>query len=168
MTPDVDDLTQVREAVKALVAGSTGLDTTAGDARYLRQDQNLDDVDSAGSARGNLAAAPVNSPVFTGNPQVPTQADGNDSKRIASTAFVDNAIAALPGGLTLASRNEHLANSPPTNEAAVPAYVLDMIERAIANLIDSAPGALDTLTTSWPPPWTTTPISTRRLQMHLR
>ena len=103
LTPDVDTLTQVRDAVRALVAGSTGLDTTAGDARYLRKDQNLGDVNNAGSSRGNLSAAPIASPTFTGNPKAPTPPTGNDSTRIATTAFVDNAIGALPGGLTLAT-----------------------------------------------------------------
>ena len=40
--------------------------------------------------------------------------------------------------IDLATRNEHLSSNPPTNEAAVPAYVLDMIERAIANLMVTA------------------------------
>jgi len=41
------------------------------------------------------------SPVFTGNPTVLTQTAGDSSTRIASTAFVDNAIAASIGGDTI-------------------------------------------------------------------
>ena len=37
--------------------------------------------------------APLASPAFTGNPTAPTQAAGNSSTRIATTAFVDTAIA---------------------------------------------------------------------------
>ena len=145
LTPDVDVLTQVRDAVRALVAGSTGLDTTAGDARYLRQSQNLGDVDSGGTSRGNLGAAPLASPTFTGNPRAPTPSVGDDDTSIATTAFVDDAIADIPGGLTLATRNEHLSSNPPTNESAVPAYVADMIEVLEAAIVDGAPASRDTL-----------------------
>lgn len=41
------------------------------------------------------AAAPLASPALTGNPTAPTQAAGNNSTRIANTAFVQAAIAAL-------------------------------------------------------------------------
>jgi len=47
--------------------------------------------------------APILSPSFTGNPTVPTQTLGNNTTRIANTAFVQAAIAALinsaPGAL---------------------------------------------------------------------
>ena len=68
--------------------------------------------------------------MFTGNPQAPTQAVGNDSKRIATTAYVQDEIdnINIPGGVILATRNEHLQANPPTGEAAVPAYVQDMIQ----------------------------------------
>ena len=62
LTPDVDDLTQVREAVKAIAAASGGLDTVAGDARYLRRStQNLSDVDNAGN-RAHATSASALSP----------------------------------------------------------------------------------------------------------
>ena len=145
LTPDVGTLTQLRDAIEAMIAAAGGFDTVSGDARYLRRSRNLGDVNSSGTARSNIGAAPIASPSFTGNPRAPTPAVGDDDTSIATTAFVDNAIADIPGGLTLATRNEHLSNNPPTNESAVPAYVLAMIERAIANLLDSPPGALDTL-----------------------
>ena len=93
LTPDVDTLTQVLDAIQVIVDASANLDTVAGDARYLRRGQNLGDVNNAGSARGNLAAAPVASPVFTGNPRAPTPSVGDDDTSIATTAFVDDAIA---------------------------------------------------------------------------
>ena len=44
------------------------------------------------------AKAPIDSPVFTGNPTVVTQSPTNNSNSIASTAFVTNLIAPLLGG----------------------------------------------------------------------
>lgn len=43
--------------------------------------------------------APLASPVFTGNPTAPTQADGTHNTTIATTAFVQTAIALNPGRL---------------------------------------------------------------------
>jgi len=42
--------------------------------------------------------APLSSPAFTGNPTAPTQTAGNNSTRIATTAFVQNAVSGGPGG----------------------------------------------------------------------
>jgi len=44
------------------------------------------------------AKSPLVSPAFTGNPTSPTQAPGNNTTRIASTAFVTAAVAALIDG----------------------------------------------------------------------
>jgi len=43
--------------------------------------------------------APLASPALTGNPTAPTQAAGNNSTRLANTAFVQAAIAAVDGAL---------------------------------------------------------------------
>lgn len=40
----------------------------------------------------NSIIAPINNPAFTGNPTAPTQAAGNNSTRLATTAFVQTAI----------------------------------------------------------------------------
>jgi hypothetical protein len=48
----------------------------------------LNDISTAIASKAN-----TNSPVFTGNPTAPTQSVGNNSTRIATTAFVANAIA---------------------------------------------------------------------------
>lgn len=45
-----------------------------------------------------FAKAPIASPAFTGNPTAPTQAPGNNSTRLANTAYVDAAVAAGVGG----------------------------------------------------------------------
>ena len=75
LTADVDVLTQVRDAVQAMIEASS-LDQVEGDARFLRQSQNLGDVNNAGTARANLAASPVASPTFTGSPRAPTPPTG--------------------------------------------------------------------------------------------
>lgn len=57
----------------------------------------IDDLDEV--AGGDLSSyALLASPAFTGNPTVPTQALGNNSTRIASTAFVKAALDALIAG----------------------------------------------------------------------
>jgi hypothetical protein len=58
-------------------------------------------VDSAASSAASGATsglAPLNSPGFTGNPTAPTQSAGNNSTRLATTAFVQTAIAGVSGG----------------------------------------------------------------------
>lgn len=47
--------------------------------------------------------APLASPAFTGNPTAPTQTAGNNTTRIATTAFVTAAVAAAGGGDMLKS-----------------------------------------------------------------
>ena len=59
-------------------------------ANDLRASNNLSDVDSASAARTNLGAAPLASPVFTGDPRSVTPATGDNDTSIATTAFVKN------------------------------------------------------------------------------
>ena len=49
-------------------------------------------VSDAAAWRGALGAAPLASPAFTGNPTAPTQSAGNNSTRLATTAFVYNEV----------------------------------------------------------------------------
>jgi len=42
--------------------------------------------------------SPIDSPSFTGNPLAPTQTTGNDSTRLATTAFVSDAISGVSTG----------------------------------------------------------------------
>jgi hypothetical protein len=44
-------------------------------------------------------AAPLASPALTGNPTAATQSPGNNSTRVATTAYVDAAVSAVAGGL---------------------------------------------------------------------
>jgi len=41
--------------------------------------------------------SPTASPTFTGTPQAPTQSSGNNSTRIATTAFVQSAVSSIGG-----------------------------------------------------------------------
>jgi hypothetical protein len=48
-----------------------------------------------GSTQGGFELAKIASPALTGNPTAPTQSAGNNSTRVATTAYTDAAIAAL-------------------------------------------------------------------------
>lgn len=73
----------------ALIAGApTGLNTLAKIAISL----GGDDTFSASVAAALALKAPIASPAFTGNPTAPTQVVGNNSTRLATTAFVQAAI----------------------------------------------------------------------------
>lgn len=78
----------------------------------------LTDVYTKTQVDASLALkAPLDSPAFTNNPTAPTQAAGNNSTRLANTAFVQAAIAALiasaPGALdTLNELAAALGNDP--------------------------------------------------------
>lgn len=78
---------------------ATGLDAAkiANGSVSNAEFQFLDGLTSA--VQGQLdSKAPLASPALTGNPTVPTQSAGNNSTRIASTAYVDLAVAAVSGG----------------------------------------------------------------------
>lgn len=66
-------------------------------------------------------AAPLASPPLTGNPTAPTQVAGNNSTRIATTAFVTAAIAAAGGGTvtTISSPDGSIVITDPTTTPTV-------------------------------------------------
>lgn len=73
----------------AIVSTSpTALNTLAKLAAAIGNDENF--ASTVSSDLGNKA--PLASPAFTGNPTVPTQAQGNNTTRAANTAFVKTAI----------------------------------------------------------------------------
>jgi hypothetical protein len=53
---------------------------------------NADSAEAAARIAADLLKAPLASPSLTGNPTAPTQAAGNSSTRLATTAFVSNAV----------------------------------------------------------------------------
>lgn len=92
------------EAMKVAIVGAapTALNTLAKIAASIGGDGNF--IGTVSSALSGKAA--IDSPVFIGNPTVPTQAPGNNSTRAANTAFVkagiDFAIASLASAVATA------------------------------------------------------------------
>ena len=87
--------------------------TLADDSTRIANTEWVQDV--VGAATTGLA--PIASPAFTGNPTAPTQTAGNNTTRIATTAFVQTAVSALvasaPGALdTLNELAAALGNDP--------------------------------------------------------
>ncbi len=70
----------------------------AGTAGSLIAGNNLSDVASASTALANLGGAPLASPALTGNPTATTQNAGDNSLRLATTAFVQNGLSAASIG----------------------------------------------------------------------
>lgn len=94
-------------------------------------------------------AAPLSSPAFTGNPTATTQAANNNSTRLSTTEYVDRAVAALGGVVSISAGTGISAPysagvytiSVNTSTIATHTYV----DTAIANLVNSAPSTMDTL-----------------------
>ena len=82
----------VKAVIDQVIDSSPGaLDTLNELAAALGDDENF-----STTVTNSLALkAPLNTPAFTGNPTVPTQAAGNDSLRAASTAFVQREIGSI-------------------------------------------------------------------------
>jgi hypothetical protein len=68
---------------------------------------------AAGNDPRIVGAAPLASPVFTGNPQAPTPTAGDNDLSIATTQFVHDAVAAIPQPVP-ATAAEYISNSAPT------------------------------------------------------
>lgn len=90
----------VATAIANLIATSpAALDTLNELAAALGNDPNF-----ATTVTNALAAkAPLASPALTGNPTAPTQAPGNNTTRIATTAFVAAALATIANATTAAA-----------------------------------------------------------------
>jgi hypothetical protein len=83
-----DHIRMVKSAVKATFPNIAGAITpTHTELNYV------DGVTSALQTQMDTKS-PLASPTFTGNPIVPTQASGNNTTRIASTAFVEADVTA--------------------------------------------------------------------------
>jgi hypothetical protein len=73
----------------------------------------LDDT-TTGAMLTTLGAAPLASPIFTGDPQAPTPTAGDSDTSIATTGFVTNAVAAIGvGGMSTAEYNYSTTLTPP-------------------------------------------------------
>ena len=75
--------------------------------------------------------APLASPVLTGNPTAPTPSTGDNSLRIATTAFVTNAVA---GENTLAEMNDVVLTNPVENDFIVRGGQSDFVNKSASAL----------------------------------
>jgi hypothetical protein len=122
-------------------------------------------------AIGGSLFAKLASPAFTGSPTVPTQSPGDNSTKAASTAYVDDAVASAGGSSvwggitgTLSSQTDLVAALDAKAALASPTFTgtpaaptasggtnttqlatTAFVQAAIAAILDSAPGTLDTL-----------------------
>lgn len=107
---------KITAAINAVINSAPGaLDTLDELAAALGDDANF-----ATTVTNALAAkAPLASPALTGNPTAPTQSSGDNSTKLATTAYVDAAVAVVGGGtelrwLTFTSDTGNTADSDPT------------------------------------------------------
>ncbi len=109
------------------------------------------DADIAGLIAALAAKAALASPAFEGTPTAPTPTAGDDSNRLATTAFIKAAIDALSAGSTYLVPSQNLADLEDEAEARANLDVMSASEVSVAIIaainavIASAPGALDTL-----------------------
>ena len=89
------------------VAGVSSYNGRVGAVTGSKADVGLTNADNTSDANKPVSTAtqaaldlkaPLASPALTGNPTVPTQTPGTNNTRIASTAYVEAAVAAAPGG----------------------------------------------------------------------
>lgn len=132
----------VTAAIAALVNGSQAtLDTLNELATALGNDPNF----ATTMANSLGLKAPLASPALTGTPTAPTPAQATNTTQIATTAFVQ-ALIALRAPLA----SPALTGIPTAPTAAVGNNSTQLantafVQAAIAALIDTAPGALNTL-----------------------
>jgi hypothetical protein len=94
VTPNTDSSTKIANTafVQSLVATAGGVTSWNGRAGVVTM--TLGDITT-------LGGAPINSPAFTGTPTAPTVSPGTDnSTKLATTAFVQSAVAAVSSGVT--------------------------------------------------------------------
>ena len=100
-----NNLSDLNSASTARTNLGLGTASTSASTDFLTVSNNLSDLNNAGTARTNLGlvigtdVAPVASPAFTGSPTAPTQSAGDDSTKLATTAYVEAAVVA-GGGLS--------------------------------------------------------------------
>lgn len=99
-----------------VTVGSDGIMSVVDDS-HNHVISNIDNLQTTLDAK-----APLASPAFTGNPTAPTQTAGNNSTRIATTAFVQTAITGLNAQLIAA---EGSADDPDSTEGQITVHNTD-------------------------------------------
>ena len=127
-------------------AGALAMATLSAFARTLLDDAN------ATAALATLGAAPLNSAALTGTPTAPTAAAGTNTAQVATTAFVAAVETLLNAAIALKAplASPALTGTPTAPTAAQATNNTQLattafVKAAIAALVDSSPGALDTL-----------------------
>jgi hypothetical protein len=142
ITPDPASTSQLYAALNALYASVSALATEAS-TRATADTTLQNNINTEATARATADAllAPIASPVFTGNPAAPTQSPGNNSTRLATTAYVESAVSVggqylylttvvLSGGagnLSGLVPGLVVIRQPNTNKVAVVAFSIDGI-----------------------------------------
>ena len=104
LTPG-DDPDELKDAIATLISNAGGLDTNAGDLRWLRRTLNLSDLANAGTARNNLS-------VYSR-----TQSDGRYLRLAQNLADVANAGTARGNLGAAAAREPRLHRQPARADA---------------------------------------------------
>lgn len=148
LTPD-SSTRKVNVVVPVLGVQVNGVDLTP-DSTTKYVNVSVPVVDSAISSGGTnpveggaiytalAAKAPLASPAFTGNPTAKTQTAGNNSTRLATTAFVKTAIDNALGGITgvtFCFDYQSVAELPATGTAGY-IYFIPATETETGNLYD--------------------------------
>ncbi len=155
--PNVDNTSDANKPVSnatqtALNAkASTAALATETNARTAADATNASAIAAETTARiaADALKADLASPDFTGNPTAPTQASGNNSGRLANTAFVkaaiDDLVAGAPGALdTLKEISDQLAN----DESAVSALTVVVASKVPAiRTVNNHPLTADVIVT---------------------
>ncbi|MER9706028.1 hypothetical protein NKJ10_17530 [Mesorhizobium sp. M0204] len=122
------------------------------------------DTDVAAAFTALALRATLASPAFTGEPSAPTQDPGDNSARLATTAFVAAAVLSFSPSIVNADsivgtiddarlsfqvasfmRSVLIANSAGAARTTLDVFSKAEVNAAIAALVSAAPGALDTL-----------------------
>jgi len=95
--PQSAPVDSVNGATGAVVLSADDLNADHSATNYTAGDVNIDDhLVGIDTALGLLA--PLASPTFTGTPAAPTATQGDNSTTLATTAYVDTAVAGVGGG----------------------------------------------------------------------
>ena len=112
IVPDPASTTQLYAALNALYATVGGLSTESS-ARASADTTLQSNINAEATARANADAllAPLLSPALTGSPVAPTPSPGDNSTRVATSAFVTDALAAASSALVIKSLTHQEFNS---------------------------------------------------------
>ena len=132
----------VMRALGGLVnSAPAALDTLSELAAAIGNDPNF-----AATMTSLLAAkAPLASPSLTGVPTAPTAAAGTNNLQLATTAFVQALGSLKANSASPTFTGTPTAPTPPLAVSNTQIATTEFVARAVAALVDSSPGALDTL-----------------------